>query len=438
MKKIPTHLLAAAVTIGSALWISAAPAEAQGLRNAEQQRRQDERRRQRDEGPAQQQGRVATAAGQQLTAEETAAIRPVLEAVQAQDWATAGAGLPAAKAAAQSPYGRYVVGQLQFEIGRNTQNSAMQSEAVDAMLASGAAPEENIRPLLNNQVAFAIRAQNYAAAEGPLARLVELDPNDTERLTQLAEVKIHLNKRPEALALYRRISQIHEGAGQPVPENVRQRVLALAADAGQTGEALTIARDLLESNPSPENWRNAIILYRQTARPQGDLAYDLRRFMRAAGLLSEEADYLALADEAIRAGLPGEAKAALEEGLARNALRSSDSDVRTLMNVADGAIAEDRRSLPGFRTRALAGDNGRQAMRTGDAYFGYGQYSEAAELYRAALQKSGADANMVNLRLGAALALAGQRSEAEAALRAVTGPRQDIARFWLIWLANRG
>ena len=44
--------------------------------------------------------------------------------------------------------------------------------------------------------------------------------------------------------------------------------------------------------------------------------------------------------------------------------------------------------------------------------------------------------NLVNSRLGAALALAGRRPEAEAALRAVTGPRADLAGFWLTWLAR--
>ena len=60
-------------------------------------------------------------------------------------------------------------------------------------------------------------------------------------------------------------------------------------------------------------------------------------------------------------------------------------------------------------------------------HFGHGLYAEAAELYRAALQKGGEDPNLVNTRLGAALALAGRRPEAEAALRAVTGPRADLA-----------
>jgi hypothetical protein len=44
---------------------------------------------------------------------------------------------------------------------------------------------------------------------------------------------------------------------------------------------------------------------------------------------------------------------------------------------------------------------------------------------------------VANNRLGMALGLAGQRAEAETALRAVTGPNADIASFWLLWLSQR-
>ena len=99
---------------------------------------------------------------------------------------------------------------------------------------------------------------------------------------------------------------------------------------------------------------------------------------------------------------------------------------------------EDRASLAGERTAALAGRDGAVALRLADAYYGYGEYGPAAELYRAALQKGGRTPISSTLRLGAALALAGQRAEAEAAFRAVTGPRAELAQYWLLWLQSRG
>ena len=92
-----------------------------------------------------------------------------------------------------------MVGQLILEIGRGTQSQQLQSQAVDAMLASGAAPAEVVPQLLAAQAGFALQAQNYAAAEAPLTRLSSSTPNDVDRIGQLAAVKVRLNKRPEAL-----------------------------------------------------------------------------------------------------------------------------------------------------------------------------------------------------------------------------------------------
>jgi len=118
-------------------------------------------------------------------------------------------------------------------------------------------------------------------------------------------------------------------------------------------------------------------------------------------------------------------------------LDTGEAAVRQLVTANTRAAATERAGLARARTQALAASTGAPALAAGDAHFGNGQFAEAAELYRAALQKGGADANVVNTRLGASLALAGQRAEAEAAFRAVTGPRADLASFWLAWLARR-
>jgi hypothetical protein len=47
------------------------------------------------------------------------------------------------------------------------------------------------------------------------------------------------------------------------------------------------------------------------------------------------------------------------------------------------------------------------------------------------------DANAVNTRLGMALALAGQKAEAETAFRAISGPRSELANLLLVWLSQR-
>ena len=425
--KIPKAALVAALFAGAATLLPAPPAEAQVFDSLRQRQRQRQ----------QQQQPQAQVQGVQLSAAETAAVRPLFDAVQAQDWAAASAALPAAEAGVQSPQGRYFVARLKLDLATATQNVAMQGQAIDTMLASGAVPADVLPLLLGVQANLAVQANNIPAAEAPLMRLLELTPNDVDRVIQLAQVKVRLNKWAEALALYRRALQLTEAAGQAPSEELYRRTLGVAYEGRMAQPSIELAQILLRAYPTPVNWRDSLIIYRELGNVDEQLELDLRRLMRAAQALTSQQDYYSLAYMLSQGGLLGEAKAVLDEGISRGVLRADMPDVAAILRSINPRIREDQAGLPAFRTRALAGNSGREARITGDAFYSYGQYAEAAELYRAALQKGGEDANLINSRLGAALALAGQRAEAEAAFRAVTGPRAQLAAFWLVWLASR-
>jgi hypothetical protein len=138
-----------------------------------------------------------------------------------------------------------------------------------------------------------------------------------------------------------------------------------------------------------------------------------------------------------QSALSGEAKAVLDEGISRGALRAQDGTVAQLLATATRRMGEDRTGLDAQIAQARSAPTGRLARAVGDALYGYGRHGEAAELYRIALGKPGEDRNLLNLRLGAALALAGNRAEAETAFRAVSGDGAGLAQLWLAWLARR-
>ena len=95
--------------------------------------------------------------------------------------------------------------------------------------------------------------------------------------------------------------------------------------------------------------------------------------------------------------------------------------------------AGDRASLDGQAKAAAGRAHGEAVMALGEASYGYGDYAKAAEMFRAAQGKSGVDAELANLRLGMALAASGDKAGATAALDLVTGPRAEIARYWLTY-----
>jgi hypothetical protein len=59
------------------------------------------------------------------------------------------------------------------------------------------------------------------------------------------------------------------------------------------------------------------------------------------------------------------------------------------------------------------------------------------EMYKLAVTKGGIDLDPVNLHLGIALALSGNKADAQTAFAAVkTSPNSDIAKLWMTWLVT--
>ncbi|HEX8216952.1 MAG TPA: hypothetical protein VF577_05765, partial [Allosphingosinicella sp.] len=201
--------------------------------------------------------------------------------------------------------------------------------------------------------------------------------------------------------------------------------------------AADLALRLARNYPTAANWRDAIRMYREISNPGVTLTLDAMRLSRAAGALQGQADYLTFARSLHDSALAGEAKAVLDEGVSRGAILATDTAVSQMLGVANRRIAEDRTGLDAQIAQARSDPTGRLARVVGDVLYGYGRYGDAADLYRAALTKTGEDRNVLNLKLGAALAMAGQRAEAETALRAVAGSAEGLAQLWLAWLATR-
>ena len=386
-----------------------------------------------------------------LSGPERTALQALERTLVGPDRAAQDAALAGARAAVRSNDGRYALGNFLIRVGQARGDARLINEGVDAAVASGLAGADEMPSLLANQAARAHGAAEYERAERLLTRAIELQPNNAALLADLAQMRSQSalallragGRQAEAQTAYResvslltRAIEAQRASGQTVPESWYLRALALAVESRQAPQAITLSRALVTAYPTPVNWRDALLTYRQFGAPDPALDLDIRRLIRASEALAGERDYLEFA-QALRAANPSEAKAVLDEGVSRGMLDAAEPTVRTAITAVTRPAAGERSGLAASRTRAMAAATGAAARAAADAHFGAGQYAEAAELYRAALQKGGEDANLVNSRLGAALALAGRRAEAEAAFRSVTGPRAELAGFWLAWLARR-
>jgi tetratricopeptide (TPR) repeat protein len=369
-----------------------------------------------------------------LNRDEHLALVALQAAAAGADRAAQDSALAAARAAAQSADARFGLAYYQLQIGLARQDLQMQAQAVDALAGSNLEPAE-MAPLLAHQAARAFSAGDWQRTDRLLARAIELQPNNAVLLADYAQLKSRQRDNQAAAQLLQRALAAQEATGQRAPESWYRRAAAIAFDSRQAAQGIALSRALVAAYPTPLNWRDALLNYRALAAADPALSLDVLRTMRATQALTGERDYLALAQALTEATLPGEVKAVLDEGVSRGALDANEPVVRQQLAAVNARATQARSGLARLRTQALAG-SGSLVRTAADTHFGLGQYAQAAELYRAALQTGGEDPNLVNSRLGMALALAGQRAEAEAALRAVTGPRADLAAFWLVQLAQ--
>ncbi len=406
MRTIPALALGAALATG----VATAPAAAA----------------KKNDAPAQPQFKLSKGVRENIAAAQAA--------VAAGDLATASAKVSAATPLATSGDDRYVIGVTKLSIANKQNDRVALAAAIDDVVASGSVPAADLPMLVRNQGALAYEAKNYAKAEAAYGQLAQLQPDNTDNLISLAELKYQNGKTPEALDIIDKAVASQKAKGQPVSENWYKRARGIAYDAKLKPQTLKWNMAYVEAYPTPTNWRTAIQLFRQDSQLDDGQDLDILRLARVAKALNGERDYFDYANTALERGLPGEASAVIAEGFAANMVDAKSKALNEVKTISAGKTAADKASLPASETRARAAADGKPAMGTADAYMSYGDYAKAAALYRFALTKGGVDANAANTRLGISLARGGQKADALAAFAQVTGPRKPIADYWTIWL----
>lgn len=372
--------------------------------------------------------------------------KPLAEAdaaIKAKNIPAAEAALAQAKQVAKTPDEQFVVAQYGLNAAQASGDQAKLSAALDEMITTGEAagklPDDQRAKFYWFQGQFAYQAKNYAKAEASLTKAIAAGSTEADAYAVLADVQNRNGKPTEALATLQKVIQTKAAAGQPVPTDWYGRGADIASRAKLPGDFVKITTSWLAAYPVKQNWHDSLFIYRQMAGLSGENDLDLLRLARAVDALplSAQSNYVDYA-LAVYLRFPNEAVDVLNEGIKAGKLNPTTSqNTREILALSQPKLGPDKASIPAAITAA----NGpkatfKSAMTTADLLYGYKDFAKAAEIYKVALTKPGADAAQANYRLGLALAQAGDKAGAKAAFDAAgaTGTYGVLSQYAKVWV----
>ncbi|MGA0799782.1 MAG: hypothetical protein ACO3P5_04975 [Steroidobacteraceae bacterium] len=363
-------------------------------------------------------------------------VKTAQDAIKKEKWAECVAALQSTDAVADKPpYDVFAVAELLGFCAARNGDTAGAEAAFAAGLEAGFLDEANrvIRYKQLLQLNYNLKSYERAAAFGEQA----IAAGNTEEAVGLLTAQSYylLNDFKRTTGFIDQWLTALESRNEKPAEIALQLYVSSCSKLDDDTCILKALEKQLEFHPRPETPGNITLVMLRNASEGNTL--NVFRFAFESGGMRRGEDYTEMAQLAIEKGLPGEALAVIEAGIAANVFNTpalTDLSKR-LLGSAKTQVAADKPTLAKQDSDAAARKNGEIDVRIGQAYLGYGDYEKAVTSIERGIAKGGVrNANDTQLTLGIARLKAGDKDGAKEAFAAVQGDQtlKDLARLWTL------
>ncbi len=362
-------------------------------------------------------------------AELTRAVHEKLQDAQKGSGAAAVNAAKEALAASKTANDKETSLRMLFYVASKASDYRTAMSAAEGLLEGGFAKSTERLQYSKQVAALAVQLRDYGKANSAYQRYLELrgagaSEKDYFDAAQIANISGNYS---QVMAFGDKVA----ASGRPRSEKLLLLQYSAAGKLGQAGKQRSLMEELAKRFMKGEYLANMIAIQ---IKAKGDKSMILNIYRLAAdhnGLKGQELG-LSYVQDLVSAGAMGEADAFLKKaGLKK------DDKVTSLTRQATAFAAEEKKGLATKDKESRAGKNGETDYRVAMAYFGQGQYSEAAEAARRALQPDHAARvkriDEVQMLLGMALVRSKKGAEARGPLSdAKKDPRMaPAADLWL-------
>ena len=230
--------------------------------------------------------------------------------------------------------------------------------------------------------------------------------------------------------------QASEQAGKRPAEDDLLRLADAARRTNNNGVYSSALEKLVLYYAKKDYWTAHLASIQRKPGFADRLALDVGRLKLANGLVTKTDDYMELAQLALQAGFPTEAKVIVDKGYAAGALGTGDQAARhqRLKDLVLKSQAESAAAVAQQATEAAAQKDGNDLVKVGTVYASMGQADKAVELIDKGIAKGSLKRpDDAKLRLALAMAQAPKtKAKGLQALRSIGGTdgTAEVARLY--------
>ncbi len=371
---------------------------------------------------------------------------PVQTAVNEKKWADVLAALPSLEAIPEPTQDdRKAIATWRLQATQGVGDQDAFAAAIESFLADGFADPENVGAMHRQLAAYYSSKQDKEKTLEHFQQFVDatpdVEPDEFETLGRLHLQAAHYPEACQNLGKAIDLAVSRKDKPKEMWFQLRDRCfIEMKDDASRLANLET----LVGYYPDKDYYGRIVAIYQQQSNDDRTVMLNAYRVAVSDpdGGLATVGAYLNYADTALNAGSPGEAVRAMERGMKEGIVPNAGTN-QQLVSQAKGAVAADRKSLPGEAAAAAKNPKGEVDVKVGLGYYSTGEYAQAVEAIRRGIAKGGvARPDDANLLLGASLLELGKRDEARTAFEAAKaaapagGPLGRIAGLWLARLAR--
>jgi len=341
----------------------------------------------------------------------------------------------------RTPYENYMVEFIRASAAQGAGENELAAKSFEAVISSGYLTGAAQTKMILTLGELHYRASEYPKAIVWLTRYLSEGGDDPNVRSLLINAYYGNNEFARAGKEVSAQIQADEKAGRTPSDQQLQMLASCAIKLNDKAGYVAAVEKMVTYHPKKELWQD---LLNKLENKQGfndsRLGLDVFRIRMAVGAVTTSNDYMNMAELAIQAGYPTEAKKVIDAAFKSGAFGAGTEAARQkrLQDLAVKKEAEDQKTLAQTEAEVAKGKDGTGLVNLGYDFITMGQFDKGIALMEQGIEKGDLKhPDDAKLHLGMAYLQADKKAKALQMFKTVQGNdgTLELAHFWMI-LAN--